>query len=286
MFRPFDLGRWFTIGFGAWLAHLGQAGFRFNYNIGSRRGRGGNFREALEHAREYVMANLYWVLPLAVALVFIGLVCWVVFMWLSSRGKFMFLHCVALEKAEVGVPWHKFVREGNSLFVFRLVLGFIGMVPTLPLVALATVIVLKMLNGGGPDIRGVLGLVGIVLMLVTVGMVFVVIAKLTTDFVVPIMFLRRGTCLAAWQELLGLISVNVANFVVYLLFQVVLAMAIGALVLLAIVVTCCLACCVIMIPYLGTVLLLPVLVFRRSYSLHYLAQYGREYDVFPPAGPA
>ena len=28
-------------------------------------------------------------------------------------------------------------------------------------------------------------------------------------------------------------------------------------------------------------LLLPVLAFKRSYSLYYLAQYGREYDVFP-----
>jgi hypothetical protein len=34
------------------------------------------------------------------------------------------------------------------------------------------------------------------------------------------------------------------------------------------------------IPFLGTVLLLPVHVFRRAYSLHYLAQYGEEYDVF------
>jgi hypothetical protein len=39
------------------------------------------------------------------------------------------------------------------------------------------------------------------------------------------------------------------------------------------------------IPYLGTVLLLPILVFKRAYSLHYLAQYGPQYDVFPSATP-
>lgn len=284
LFRPFDLGRWFTIGFCAWLAHLGQATFRFNYNLGSRRGRETNLRAAFEHAREYVMANLYWVLPLAVALAVIGVACWIAFLWLSSRGKFMFLHCVALEKAEVGVPWHKFAREGNSLFVFRLVLGLIGMAPMVPAVAIGAATVLRMVNRGGPDFRGVLVLVGVALMMVMTGLMFLVVAKLTTDFVVPIMVLRRGTCLAAWQELLALISVNVTNFVLYLLFQVVLAMAIGALVLLAIVVTCCIACCVIMIPYLGTVLLLPIAAFKRSYSLHYLAQYGREYDVFPMGG--
>jgi len=32
----------------------------------------------------------------------------------------------------------------------------------------------------------------------------------------------------------------------------------------------------------GTVLLLPVLVFKRAYPLYFLAQFGPEYDVFPP----
>ena len=32
LFRPFDLGKWFAIGFCAWLATLGQHGFSFNYN--------------------------------------------------------------------------------------------------------------------------------------------------------------------------------------------------------------------------------------------------------------
>jgi hypothetical protein len=36
------------------------------------------------------------------------------------------------------------------------------------------------------------------------------------------------------------------------------------------------------IPYIGTVLLLPVAVFKRSYSIYYLAQYGPPYDVFSP----
>jgi hypothetical protein len=281
LFRPFDLGKWFTIGFCAWLARLGEAGFNMNYRYGSRRD--GDFRHDWERAREYVMNNLYWILPLAVVLVFISLVFWVAFKWLSSRGKFMFLHCVALEKAEVSVPWHKFAREGNSLFGFRLVLGLIGMVTMLPVVAIAFLVVMKMVNRGEPDVRSILVLVGLVLILLAIGMVFFVIAKLTTDFVVPIMFLRAGKCLAAWRELLGLISMNFPGFVLYLLFQVVLGMAIGALVVIAILVTCCCAGCLMIIPYLGTVLLLPILVFKRAYSLHYLAQYGPKFDVFPPA---
>jgi hypothetical protein len=55
------------------------------------------------------------------------------------------------------------------------------------------------------------------------------------------------------------------------------------MVLFIVLLTCCIACCFLAIPYVGTVLLLPVFAFKRSYSLHYLAQFGSEYDVFQAA---
>jgi len=60
---------------------------------------------------------------------------------------------------------------------------------------------------------------------------------------------------------------------------------IGFIVVAAVLVTCCIAGCLLALPYLGTVLLLPVLVFKRGYSIHYLAQYGPDYDVFAPGEP-
>ena len=59
-------------------------------------------------------------------------------------------------------------------------------------------------------------------------------------------------------------------------------MAIGAIVFALGCITCCCAWCIMAIPYIGTVALLPIFVFARSYSLYYLAQYGRQYDVFIP----
>ena len=282
LFRPFDLSKWFVIGFSAWLAHLGETGFNFNYNIGSRR-RGRGVGPELERIRDYVMNNLSWIVPLAVLLVILCIALWVAVTWVSSRGRLMFLHCVAHNTAEIGAPWRNFGREGNSLFVFRIVLGLIGMVPMLPLLVVGIVATMKMFRRGGPDVAGIAVLVGVALMIVAVGIVLFVVAKLTTDFVLPIMLLRRNTCVAAWRELLGLISANVGQFVLYLLFQIVIAMATGALVVAVIIATCCIAGCLMIIPYVGTVVLLPILAFKRCYSLHYLAQYGREYDVFPLA---
>ena len=80
-------------------------------------------------------------------------------------------------------------------------------------------------------------------------------------------------------------SANVTEFVLYVLFQIVLTIAIGLIILIVILLTCCVAGCLMALPYLGTVLLLPVLIFKRAYSLHYLAQYGPAYNVFPVIAP-
>lgn len=282
LFRPFNLERWFIIGFCAWLATLGEnGGFNFNYRFGSPDD-GRSFREVFEQCRTFVVSNLAWIVPLAIALVILGVALGVAMLWVSSRGKFMFLHCVAHGKAEIGEPWRRFVQEGNSLFWFRLVLGLTGTVLTMPLIILAIVPVVRMVDRGAADLRGVLAVGFAVFALLGVVSVLFVIAKLTTDFVVPIMFLRRNRCLAAWNEFVSLFAVNVGNFGLYLLFQIVLGIAIGVIVVGAVLLTCCVAGCVMALPYIGTVLLLPVLTFKRAYSIHYLAQYGPEYNVFQP----
>ena len=281
LFQPFDLGKWFVIGFCAWLAHLGEQGFGGSFNFGSHQGQGRNFQDHFEQARDYVLSNLHWIVPLAAGVLMVCVILGLVFLWLNCRGKFMFLHCVALNKAEVSVPWHKFAREGNSLFWFRVILGLIGFVLILPLLALAGLAVFTMVAHHGPRVGAIFGLIAVMLMLIAVCILLGLIGKLTTDFVVPIMFLRGRNCRAGWVELLSLLSANVGGFVLYVLFQIVLGLAIGMLVLLVVIVTCCCAGCLMAIPYLGTVLLLPILAFKRSYSLYYLAQYGREYDVFP-----
>src|ERR1017187_3569220 len=146
LFRPFDPSKWFTIGFCAWLAGLGSRGFSFNYGGGSqlKEGRrGGNAREGLDQAQRFVMDNLFWILPLVVALVLFCCAVGVVLLWLRSRGQFMFLHCVALNKAEIDVPWRKFAAEGNSLFVFRLVLGLAWVIPMVPFVIVTALLVIK-----------------------------------------------------------------------------------------------------------------------------------------------
>jgi hypothetical protein len=100
------------------------------------------------------------------------------------------------------------------------------------------------------------------------------------------MYLRSSRCLAAWREFFGLLSAHFGQFVVYILFQIVLNIAIGIIVLMAILVTCCILGCFLLLPFVGTVLLLPILIFKRAYPLYFLAQFGPQFDVFPNPPPA
>jgi hypothetical protein len=296
LFQPFDFTKWIIIGFCAWLAGLGESGgggsyggFNNNNNHGAQPGE--QFRHFYNGARDYVLANLDWIIPVAAFFIVLFLVIWLLVLWLNSRGKFMFLHCVVWDKAEVDVPWHKYAAAGNSLFCFRIAVGLAGMVLLLPLLAFGAIDILRMVMHGAPDFAGVMLAIGLVVAFILVALFFALIHKLTGDFVVPIMFLRGGTCLAAWRELLGLLTAHPGEFIVYILFQIVLQIAISMIVFVAFVVTCCIACCLVMLPFIGTVVLLPILVFKRAYSLYYLAQFGPQYDVFPtppvpPTAPA
>jgi len=283
LFQPFDIARWFVIGFCAWLACLGQGGGFPGFNYGAHHGHGQqSLRDGLEQARDYVMHNLAWIAPLAIALILVGVATWLVVLWLSSRGRFMFLHCVAFNAAEVRVPWARFGAEANSLFMFRLLISVIGFVVMLPFVGGMLLVVMRMVFQETVSPLGLLLTVMLVFVIMALGIAFWIIGRLTRDFVVPLQFLRRSRCLDAWLELGGLLRGNIGNLVLYLLFRIVLGIAIAVVVVGVVLVTCCIAGCLFALPYLGTVLLLPILVFERAYSLHYLAQFGPDYDVFAP----
>ncbi|MGO8765810.1 MAG: hypothetical protein ACLQSR_11845 [Limisphaerales bacterium] len=293
LFQPFDLGKWFVIGFCAWLAQLGESGgtggnfggnnFNHTNTVSGQNGMD-QLRQGIQRAHEFALLNLAWIIPLAAFLILFVLALWILFLWLNSRGKFMFLHCVALDKAEVVEPWNRYSAPANSLFWFRLVLGLIGMVLMLPVIGFTVLLFVRMILSGGPTqiFAFIMLAAGLVMVILFFAIVFGLIHKFTVDFVVPIMYLRGGRCLAAWGEFWRMLCAYPGTFVLYILFQIAMALAIGVMVLIAIICTCCIAACFMIIPYIGTVLLLPIFIFRRSYSLYFLQQFGSDYDVFPP----
>ena len=291
LFQPFDAGKWLVIGFCAWLAHLGEAGGGGGYGYNNRlfANQGAQPWEQIRHAcsvaHDYVLVNLAWLAPVAGFIALLALGLWLLFIWLSSRGQFMFLHAIAENRAEIEVPWVKYGHVANRLFLFRLVLWLAGMILILPLVVLMIILIVRMVMAGEFNVARIFPLVILSCGLALVALGLGLVQKFLVDFVVPILYLRGGTCRAAWREFLQLLGAHPGVFVLYLLFQILLALVLGMVVIWVVLLTCCTAGCLMALPYIGTVVLLPILVFKRAYALLFLAQFGPAYDVFPPAVP-
>ena len=285
LFRPFNISKWFAIGFCAWLATLGSGG-RSNLNFGNwgSHEQSPDFQQEIHNVKEAVLENLPIVIGVGALVILVILVLSLVFMWLKSRGQFMFFHCVSRDKGEVVKPWKQYAQQANSLFLFRLVLGLAGVAVSILFIVPLVAIGFSFAKTGiaGFALANLVWGFLLIFCIIMVALTLSGIRLLTDDFVVPIMSLRRCSVTEGWKEFWRLLMSNKGSFTVYLLFLFVIGLAIGMIVLLAVLVTCCCAVCFLMIPYIGTVVMLPILVWRRAYSLLYLSQYGPEFNVFVP----
>jgi hypothetical protein len=285
LFRPFDIVKWFVIGFCAWLATLGSGGgSNLNFGNWGSHEKNTDFQQEIHNVKEAVLDNLPIVIGVGALVILVILILSLVFMWLKSRGQFMFFHCVSQDKAEVVKPWKHYAPQANSLFLFKLVLGLAGFAASILFIVPLVVIGISFVKTGiaGFALANLVWGFLLVFCIIMVVMTLSGIKLLTDDFVIPIMSLRRCSVTEGWKEFWGLLMSNKGPFTLYLLFLFVIGLAIGMIVLLAVLATCCCAACFLAIPYIGTVVMLPILVWRRAYSLFYLSQYGPEYDVFGP----
>jgi hypothetical protein len=287
LFRPFDFRKWFVIGFCAWLAYLGSNGggggggphWNAPHKPHEQKAR---IAEGINAAKGYVLDNLFWIIPVAIIVTVVIIGIFLLVTWLNSRGRFMFLHCVAENKSEVVAPWNKFKKHASSLFLFRIVLFIISLFSiALPVLGIGFLIMM-MVTGIIPGLASIPGIILLGLIIFALSIAMFLAKKFTFDFVVPIMFLRTTSCAAGWREFLAILSVNKIRFALYILFQIVITIAIGTIIFIGFCFGCCLCCAslLLLIPYIGTVILLPLFVFKRAYSLYYLRQFGPDFDVF------
>jgi hypothetical protein len=285
LFEPFDLGKWFVLGFAAFLASLGEGGFNFNLPM-EEGGPGGEFGRWIEQ-------NLPLFIGIVAAIILVSIVIGLVLLWVRSRARFIFLENVIWNRAAIREPWSRLRRLGNSLFFFELLFGLVILLIIGLLVGLGVAIGVGMVGTGGdmaPAGVAVLVILGIVVLLpvaILIGAAYAVLL----DFIVPVMYLRDVNCTTAWliarHELL---PGRLGTLVLYLLLRFALGIAAGMVVLLLMVVTCGLLCCVAMIPlagsYLLTVLILPIPVFMRALPLWLIDQVGPDWRIFAePAEP-
>ncbi len=295
LFRPFDLKKWMVLGFTAWLAGLAQGGKSFGWNVGAASDSSESevwaasspsvARTELEPASLGAETRIdwpdwdrwsQWTLehPLWLAAGVLGcaslLVLFVVILWLSSRGKFMFLDNVVHDRAEVVRPWNRYRRLGNSHFRFQL--AFYGLFMVAFLGAMLSFI--AMASGSGrPFDASAAGLVLIMVSLVIlVALAMAYVQYFLDGFVVPLMYRYDLEVLDAWSRFGAIFRRHPWTSLLSGLFLLLLGFAALLLVIVAGLLTCCIGFFFVIIPYIGTVILLPIPVTYRGFTVALLDQ--------------
>jgi hypothetical protein len=268
LLQPFDLKKWIVIGFAAFLASL-SGGFNLSFNWS---GQDNNAIAQSLRKVESLGQMEWWVIALIVVAAVIILALVLGAMWIGARGRFIFTDCIVHNRAAIVALWKEFRVEGNSFFLFCLLLLVLlialGVVGTL---GLAIPLMVR-----GPDSRPGLGLLVAFCVFLFFVLCLVFCWLLISQLMVPIMYRQRCRAPRAFAQTVRLIAETPGPLVLYALFFVVLMLA-------AILISCavtCATCCIAAIPYVGTVILLPIPVTLGAFSLLFLRQFGSNYDVW------
>ena len=278
LFRPFDLVRWLTIAFAAFISGSWSNGANFRWNQWRHGDWNWNYRMH-RHGDFYDGSVPAWLIALMVVGVLLAIVLAFVWAWVTARGRFIFTDCIVKNRAAIAEPWREYRREGNSYFLFSIVVGF-GIVFLAAIFIMVIVLPLGLFSHRHDvDINFGLALIP----LISFGFIFVlliVVVALILHLMVPVMYRRRCLAREAFVDVARLIFHNPAPFVVFVLFMI--ALAIGVAVVGTVV--ACATCCIGAFPYISTVLLLPAIVWLAAFRLLFLRQFGDQYDAWAAAG--
>jgi hypothetical protein len=277
---PFDLRRWLTLGFVAFLDQCGRGGFGMQLPGGGTGGGDGSGTGNIEKGLAWLAANVVLVsvivaFLLAFAVAFIALV-----LWINSRGVFMYLDNVATGRAEVARPWRAHAGHAASYFAWSFALTMATLIVVMLFVAGIAAAVLFMVHGGrGAAAAGIAVIVGLAFAMVGVLLVAVLTSVALRDFVAPLQMATGGSCGAALRLFGALLRARPGLFALYVLLKLGFVIAFG---IVAAVVGCCTCCCGFL-PVVSQTILQPGHYFERAWSLHLLRRLGFAVMVPPPA---
>ena len=284
LLRPPDVRTWLVLGFSAFLAGLGGRGGSTSYSTSSdeveRQIEGA---ESLGDVLESLLANGLWIALGALGCVVLVVVILAV-VWISSRGKLIFLDNVLGRRAHIVEPWKRLAPLGNSLFLYQIVFFFscvalfvllAGVIAsTVGLAALADV---RSLGAALPAMAAACAIL-LAILAIFYAVFFV------DSFVVPLMHRYEVGVLDGWRRFLAIFGERPLPFLLCGLLVLFVAVALTAAAVVFGLMTCCVGFLLLATPYLSSVLLLPVSVFYRGFTVEFLAQFDA--DLLPPAEAA
>lgn len=285
LFSPFDFGKWLVLGFALFLAS-------FLDGSNPTLSWGGHFWDADsipslkgDHPRKILEQWPEW--AGIAGLVGAGILgFWLVLIWLGARGQFVLLDNVVHNRFQIVAPWKAFRGPANRLFGFYVLVSALMLVLIVLEIAAVGAMAWNLTHTPGPA-EGV----SIVPTLVVGGISalswipILAFFFLYLEMGIPIIYHQRGGPLAAAMKIGQLIRQRPGDILVYLLLRFVM----GFVLLMAFYFigffTCCIGFIIMGLPYVGSVLTLPVALFRIGFTLDCLAQFGPEYNVWSQVEP-
>lgn len=272
LFRPFDFKKWLVMGFAAFLASL-SGGFQYHGNPLTNWNSRDDRKQIAKAFNDFAPLDemSVWIVALIVVGILIFLALVVVLAWIGARGRFIFTDCIVHDRAAIAAPWREYRLEGNSLFLFSLLAWLIILV--LAALAIFPLFLPWILYGHSqPGIGFWIGCAVVFLLVLSIFIAWALISH----FMAPIMYRQRCRSRQAFAQTVGLITGHPGPITLYFLFLIVIGLA-------AAMISCvatCLTCCIAAIPYVGTVILLPIHVLLYVFTLLFLRQFGPDYDVW------
>ena len=275
LFKPFEIKKWFVLGFCAFLAQCGEGGG--SGGSGGSRWSNSNSTTSFDEGKAWVEANFSLVLTILISGIILAILIGLLATWVSSRGKFMLLDGIVKNRGAIKEPWSEYKTEGNSLFLFSIVIGLLFLL-TFSLIAGISVLIampdIQSETFGGAGVAAIIVGSSLMLLFILAGIALSAFVKI---LMVPTMYLKRVRAIEGWKIAWNqLLKGHLGSFILLILMMFLLGLGAGVVAMFAL----CATCCIGALPYISSVLLLPITVFFVCYALCYIQQFGGDWTFF------
>lgn len=242
---------------------------------------------------------------LAILAAFIGLVAWLVFTVIGSVMEFVLVDALRSGSVTIRSRARRYLWKGLSLFAFRLVLTVVAFAS----IAIPAYLVVRPIDSiEAIETVSISTLGGLIALAIFVALVYGLISRLTTEFVVPVMLHTDRGLFAGWSRFWRTVRANLGEYVVY----VVLATIIDIIAAIGLGIVSVMVLFVVAIPFvllglisfllgplaipflvviglaavvafllIGALIRMPVVVYIRYYALLVLGDTDAELDLVP-----
>lgn len=318
LFSPFDLKKWVVLSFIVFIAQF-VSGNSFNFNPGGGGGGGSSSGSSPSDVSLPDFSALAAYIGVALVLIAVFLILWLVMMYFGSVFKFILMESVSRNEVAIGPYWSESKKRGGGYFRWNLALTVVAL---LLLGLPALLLGLAFLQSG--DASSMLGVGGLCLylpwlflVLIVLGAVNLVVAGLAVPAMVGMD--SSASIWAAASYMLKALWAKKSNFFVFVVAMFLLEMVVNTAAFVLAMLPAMLLGVILLVPLIGLLIafssnavlvilfallmvlavfvlmyvvmffMVPVIVFKTSFSLFFAGSLFPEYNVMPgnlPPSPA